>query len=46
MQQAARISQTTAFFNDGRLIEVGKTREIFLNPKEEETQDYVSGKFG
>ncbi|MDN6968587.1 phosphate ABC transporter ATP-binding protein [Oenococcus sp. UCMA 17063] len=46
MQQAARISQTTAFFNDGRLIEVGKTRDIFLNPKEEETQDYVSGKFG
>ncbi|WP_146627393.1 phosphate ABC transporter ATP-binding protein, partial [Oenococcus oeni] len=46
MQQAARISQATAFFNDGRLIEVGKTREIFLNPKEEETQDYVSGKFG
>ncbi|AZZ61315.1 phosphate ABC transporter ATP-binding protein [Oenococcus sp. UCMA 16435] len=46
MQQAARISQTTAFFNDGHLIEVGKTRDIFLNPKEEETQDYVSGKFG
>ncbi|MDN6900967.1 phosphate ABC transporter ATP-binding protein [Oenococcus sicerae] len=46
MQQAARISQTTAFFNDGRLVEVGKTRDIFLNPKEKETQDYVSGKFG
>lgn len=46
MQQAARISQTTAFLNEGRLVEVGNTRDIFLDPKEKETQDYVSGRFG
>lgn len=46
MQQAARISQRTAFFNEGRLVEIGKTRDIFLNPVEKETQDYVSGRFG
>ncbi len=46
MQQASRISQRTAFFNQGRLIEVGETRDIFLNPRKKETQDYVNGRFG
>lgn len=46
MQQASRISDRTAFFYQGELIEVGKTKDIFLNPKEKKTEDYISGRFG
>ena len=46
MQQASRISDQTAFFLNGELIEADKTRNIFLNPKEKQTEDYISGKFG
>ncbi|MDR3125418.1 MAG: phosphate ABC transporter ATP-binding protein PstB [Endomicrobium sp.] len=46
MQQAARISQDTAFMLLGKLIEFSKTDEIFTNPSEKETDDYVSGRFG
>ena len=46
MQQAARVSQRTAFFYLGRLIEVGETTAIFTRPKERETEDYITGRFG
>ncbi|MGO2082388.1 phosphate ABC transporter ATP-binding protein PstB [Vagococcus sp.] len=46
MQQASRISDKTAFFLDGNLIEYNKTKKIFINPSEQETEDYISGKFG
>lgn len=46
MAQASRISDRTAFFLDGALIEHNKTKKIFLNPSEKETEDYISGKFG
>jgi phosphate transport system ATP-binding protein len=46
MQQAARVSQDTAFMLMGRLIEFDKTEKIFTNPSEKETNDYVSGRFG
>ncbi|MFC6277850.1 phosphate ABC transporter ATP-binding protein PstB [Streptococcus moroccensis] len=46
MQQASRISERTGFFLDGKLIEFGKTKEMFLNPKHKETEDYITGKFG
>lgn len=46
MQQAARISNFTAYMLLGDLVEFGKTREIFLNPKKKETEDYISGRFG
>ncbi len=46
MQQAARVSQTTAFFHDGRLIEHGETEMIFTNPADTRTQDYITGRFG
>lgn len=46
MQQASRISDRTAFFLQGNLIEAGDTRQIFVNPKEKETDDYISGRFG
>jgi len=46
MQQAARVSQRTAFFYLGRLIEVGDTTTIFTRPKERETEDYITGRFG
>ncbi|MDR2067180.1 MAG: phosphate ABC transporter ATP-binding protein PstB [Endomicrobium sp.] len=46
MQQAARISQDTAFMLLGKLIEFSKTDEIFTNPSKKETDDYVSGRFG
>jgi len=46
MQQASRISDRTAFFLDGDLIEYDETSKIFLNPARKETEDYVSGKFG
>jgi phosphate transport system ATP-binding protein len=46
MQQASRISDTTAFFYLGELIEAGKTTEIFTNPKNERTERYITGRFG
>jgi phosphate transport system ATP-binding protein len=46
MQQAARCSDQTAFFYEGRLIEVGATTTVFTKPKQQQTEDYVSGKFG
>lgn len=46
MQQASRVSERTGFFLDGKLIEFGKTKEMFLNPKNKETEDYITGKFG
>jgi phosphate transport system ATP-binding protein len=46
MQQAARISDTTAFFYLGELVEIGATEQIFTNPKESRTEEYVTGRFG
>jgi phosphate transport system ATP-binding protein len=46
MQQAARISQRTAFFHLGELIEFGNTSEIFTNPREQQTRDYITGRYG
>jgi len=46
MQQAARVSDNTAFFYLGELIEIGPTAQIFTNPRERRTEDYVTGKFG
>lgn len=46
MQQAARVSQRTAFFHLGTLVEQGETERIFTNPRETRTQDYISGRFG
>ena len=46
MQQAARVSQRTAFFHLGVMVEYGKTSEIFTNPRERRTQDYITGRYG
>jgi phosphate transport system ATP-binding protein len=46
MQQAARVSQRTAYFHMGRLIEVGDTAQIFTNPHHQLTEDYITGRFG
>lgn len=46
MQQAARISHNTAFFHMGRIVEYGKTEDIFTNPKSKQTQSYITGRFG
>jgi phosphate transport system ATP-binding protein len=46
MQQAARVSQRTAFFHLGKLIEEGETNQIFTNPRDQKTQDYITGRFG
>jgi phosphate transport system ATP-binding protein len=46
MQQAARVSQRTAFFHLGNVVEVGDTRQIFTNPTDRRTQDYITGRFG
>jgi phosphate transport system ATP-binding protein len=46
MQQAARISEFTAFFCLGRLVEVGQTRRMFTSPAQKETEDYITGRFG
>jgi phosphate transport system ATP-binding protein len=46
MQQAARVSQRTAFFHLGTIVEEGETDQIFTQPKESRTQDYISGRFG
>ncbi len=46
MQQAARVSDVTAFFYLGELIEAGETRSIFTNPEKKQTEDYITGRFG
>jgi len=46
MQQAARVSQRTAFFHLGTLVEYGVTSEIFTNPREDRTKDYITGRYG
>ncbi|MGA3012717.1 MAG: phosphate ABC transporter ATP-binding protein PstB [Bacteroidales bacterium] len=46
MQQAARVSDNTAFFYLGELIEYGKTKKIFTNPDKKQTEDYITGRFG
>ena len=46
MQQAARISDTTAFFLLGEMVEFGPTQAMFSNPEDKRTEDYISGRFG
>ena len=46
MQQAARVSQRTAFFHLGKMVEYGRTTDIFTNPIEQRTQDYITGRYG
>jgi phosphate transport system ATP-binding protein len=46
MQQAARVSQRTAFFHLGHLVEFGATSDIFTNPRQERTKDYITGRYG
>jgi phosphate transport system ATP-binding protein len=46
MHQASRVSNKTAFFLLGELIEYNNTREVFTNPKDKRTEDYISGRFG
>jgi phosphate transport system ATP-binding protein len=46
MQQAARVSQRTAFFHLGQIVEYGRTSDIFTNPLEERTKDYITGRYG
>jgi phosphate transport system ATP-binding protein len=46
MQQAARVSQRTAFFHLGELVEIGATSQIFTNPHVQRTQDYITGRYG
>lgn len=46
MQQAARVSDNTAFFLNGELVEFGSTEEMFTNPRDKRTEDYITGRFG
>jgi phosphate transport system ATP-binding protein len=46
MQQAARVSDSTAFFYEGQLIEHGATKQLFTKPLEKQTEDYITGRFG
>jgi phosphate transport system ATP-binding protein len=46
MEQAARVSDKTAFFLNGFVVEAGETNQLFTNPKEEQTEQYITGKFG
>ena len=46
MQQAARVSQRTAFFHLGTLVEYGETDNIFTAPQQERTKDYITGRYG
>lgn len=46
MQQAARVSDRTAFFHLGDLIEIGDTSELFTNPVNKRTEDYITGRYG
>ena len=46
MQQAARVSQRTAFFNLGNIVEVDDTEQMFTNTRDERTQGYITGRYG
>jgi len=46
LQQAARVSDYTAFLYEGSLIEFGPTQQLFTTPKRKETEDYITGRFG
>ncbi|KAB2832032.1 MAG: phosphate ABC transporter ATP-binding protein, partial [Caedimonadaceae bacterium] len=46
LQQAARVSQKTAFFHSGHIVEAGETGELFTMPKDERTQGYITGRYG
>jgi phosphate transport system ATP-binding protein len=46
MQQAARVSDFTAYMYLGDLVEFGETKEIFMKPRRKETEDYITGRFG
>jgi phosphate transport system ATP-binding protein len=46
MQQAARVSDVTAFFLNGEIVEVGKTDQLFTKPRDKRTEDYITGRFG
>ena len=46
MQQAARVSDYTAFFYKGVIVEYGDTRRMFTKPREKKTEDYITGRFG
>jgi phosphate transport system ATP-binding protein len=46
MQQAARVSDFTAFFYEGRIVETGPTQQIFTKPAKKQTEDYITGRFG
>jgi phosphate transport system ATP-binding protein len=46
MQQAARVSDQTAFFFQGRLIESGQTDQLYTRPAQKQTEDYITGRFG
>ena len=46
MQQAARVSQRTAYFHLGKLVEVGETEQMFTTPQHEMTKNYITGRFG
>jgi phosphate transport system ATP-binding protein len=46
MQQAARVSDRTAYFHLGKLVEVGETKQIFTRPVHRLTEDYITGRFG
>jgi phosphate transport system ATP-binding protein len=46
MQQASRISDYTAFFLHGRIVEVADTKQFFTNPRNKQTEDYITGRFG
>lgn len=46
MQQAGRVSDSTSFFLNGEVIETGKTEDIFYNPRDKRTEDYITGRFG
>ena len=46
MQQASRLSDDTAFFYKGNIVEFGPTSQIFTNPREKQTEEYITGRFG
>ena len=46
MQQAARVSDFTAFFFQGHIVEFGETQQIFTNPAQKKTEEYITGRFG
>ncbi len=46
MQQAARVSDQTGFFLMGEMVEFGVTRDLFTNPRDKRTEDYITGRFG